>query len=87
MPYSYKVTAWGIKLDFDSCPPDMGYRLFPNANWRAVSVLPTERCYEFIFDEKQEVAFKSDFITITETEVLPPAPEPKPIEEPTEPTP
>lgn len=57
-----------MKLDFDSCPPDLGYKLFPTANWRAVSVDPVAKCYEFIFDEKQEIAFKSDFIEINETE-------------------
>lgn len=87
MPYTYKITAWGIKLDLDSCPPELGYRLFPNANWRAVTVDPVEKCYEFLFDDKQEVAFESEFITVTESEVLPP-PEPAPQEEtPAEPEP
>ena len=81
MPYTYKVTAWGIKLDLDSCPPEFGYRLFPNANWRAVTVDPVEKCYEFLFDDRQEVAFQSEFITVTETEVVAPS-EPVLQEEP-----
>ena len=69
MAYAYKIKAYGIKLDFDSCPPELGYKVFPRGDWRAASVDPVEKCYEFIFDEKQAILFKNDFIEITETDL------------------
>lgn len=67
--YKYTVKPFGIVLDASKCPPVLGERIFPNANWHSVGVYPESGTYEFLFTEKQEVAFKSDFIEITEEQV------------------
>jgi hypothetical protein len=67
--YKYTVTPFGIALDMTQCPPVLGERLFPSGNWHSVGVHPESGTYEFLFTEKQEVAFKSDFIEITEEQV------------------
>ena len=68
MAYAYKVRGVGIKLDFDSNPPELAYAIFPNEGWGSVTVDPVEKHYEFIFQDKQEIAYSNPFIQITETE-------------------
>lgn len=68
MKYKYTIRPSGIKLDLDSCPPSLGYKLFPAADWRSVTV-NSEGYYEFFFETKQEPQFKSEFIDIIEEQL------------------
>ena len=74
MAYSYKIKAVGIKLDLDDNPPSIATLLFPNGGWTSVSVDADDKCYEFVFEDKQVVEFSNPLITITETDLTPPAP-------------
>jgi hypothetical protein len=69
MAYAYKVKGVGVRLDFDSNPPELAYAIFPSGNWESVTVDPSEKHYEFIFQDKQETAYSNPFIQITETEI------------------
>jgi hypothetical protein len=68
MSYKYTIKPSGIKLDLDTCPPPIGFKIFPNGGWD-YAFTSSEGWCEFVFKEKQNYTFSNDFIEIKEEKI------------------